>query len=502
MIDILVSKKSVLENEVEAYAFFLKEGFALSSDLKKIERNHMPHLKKHLDKHGFKGRVGESFVFSAAKNADHVHYVFVGIGKQTGPSHERVEAVRRGVGALVAQTKKLRFTDVAVDGIVSGLGIDAAECVKQITITAFMAAYEFTTFKSSKKEKQHPVSLMLCVDSKRFASCKKAVAEGVIIGEAVNSTRHFADLPPNILTPTKLANEAQKIAKEYGLKSTVFGREKALKLGMGGFCSVDEGSDQDGKFIILEYTAKASAPTIALVGKGVTFDSGGISLKPASYMTGMKYDMSGASAVIGAMKAIAQLKPKVNVVGIAPAVENLPSGKCNKQDDIITFMNGKTAEIENTDAEGRLVLADALCYAEKYYSPKYMIDIATLTGACVVALGHFFTACITPDDSFAQSIEKAGKASGDRIWRLPMHDDFKGAIESDTADLQNCGKSNYGGGTITAGLFLKNFVDKAVWAHLDIAGTADGVPGVNYKGKGATGVGVRLFVEFVMRHVR
>jgi leucyl aminopeptidase len=286
-----------------------------------------------------------------------------------------------------------------------------------------------------------------------------------------------------------------------GLKCAVFGRKKAQELGMGGFLSVDSGSEQEGKFVILEYDCgNKDVPTIVLVGKGVTFDSGGISLKPASYMTGMKFDMSGASAVIGVMKVIAQLKPQINVIGLTPLVENMPSGRSNRQDDIVTFMNGKTAEIVNTDAEGRLILADALCYAEKFYEPDVIIDVATLTGACVHALGHFYTGLMTKDPKLAGLLENSSHLTGDRILALPLDDDFKKAIKSEVADISNAGSPAYKAGTITAALFLSNFVEKAAWAHLDIAGTADGVPDVNYLGKGATGVGVRLLVDFILKY--
>jgi leucyl aminopeptidase len=325
--------------------------------------------------------------------------------------------------------------------------------------------------------------------------------EGNIIGQAANFARHLSDTPANHLTPTSLSEQAKKIADEYDLECKVFGVEKAKELGMGGFIAVDAGSDQEGKFVILEYTSpKKDSPTIALVGKGVTFDTGGISLKPSDSMTGMKFDMTGAASVIATMSVIAQLKPEVNVIGITPIVENMPSGKATRQDDIITFMNGKTAEIKSTDAEGRLILADALCYAEKFYKPDVIIDIATLTGACVYALGHFFSGLMTKDEILGTKLHAVSLITGDRVWPLPLDDDFKDAIKSDVADLSNTGATAYRAGTITAAWFLSNFVEKAKWAHLDIAGTADGVPGISYLGKGATGVGVRLLSEFVLNY--
>jgi leucyl aminopeptidase len=299
----------------------------------------------------------------------------------------------------------------------------------------------------------------------------------------------------------ELAKEAKKVADEFKLKCTIFGAEKAKELGMGGFLCVNAGSDQPGQFVILEYhTTAKNAPTIALVGKGVCFDSGGISLKPSESMHGMKFDMSGAAAVIATMRVLAQLNPSVNVIGVTPLVENMPSGKAARQDDIITFMNGKTAEIKSTDAEGRLILADALHYAEKNYNPEVIIDIATLTGACAYSLGHFYSAIMTRDQALCDTLSAAGRLTGDKLWQLPLDDDFKDAIKSDVADISNTGSKAYLAGTVTATCFLENFVEKACWAHLDIAGTADSVPGVNYLGKGATGVGIRLFIEFVMNY--
>jgi leucyl aminopeptidase len=268
---------------------------------------------------------------------------------------------------------------------------------------------------------------------------------------------------------------------------------------MGCFLAVDAGSDQDGKFVVIEYQAKSkNVPTIALVGKGITFDTGGISLKPSSSMSDMKYDMSGAAAVIAASKAIAQLKPNVNVLFVTPIVENMPSGKALRQDDIVKAMNGKTVEIKSTDAEGRLILADAICYTEKFYKPDVIVDIATLTGACSYALGHFYAAMLTRDDDLAKTLFDLGRLNGDKVWRLPLEDDYKEANKSEFADIANCGSQTYLAGTVTAGCFLESFVSKARWVHLDIAGAAYKIPGVNYLSKGATGFGVRLLIEFVM----
>lgn len=270
-------------------------------------------------------------------------------------------------------------------------------------------------------------------------------------------------------------------------------------MGMGGLAAVSAGSEVDCRFVILEYkTEQKDAPTLAFVGKGITFDSGGLSLKPAASMETMKEDMSGAAAVIGAMEVLAQRKPAVNIVAITPLSENMPSGKATKPGDIIKFYNGKTAEVRNTDAEGRLILADALSYAVKHYKPDAMIDLATLTGACAYALGPFFSGMMTQYDHMAHKVEHAGKLSGDRVWRLPFDNDYKKAIRSDVADICNIGNSKYRAGAITAGFFLQNFVENTPWVHLDIAGVAFDVPDISYYSTGATGYGVRLLVELAM----
>lgn len=495
------------ENNVEGFVIFLTENFESASGtsspegLAKIEESFYPNATAILKKHKFKGSVGQTFALTAMKQGKLVQFLFIGIGKIDREWHRELEDMRRAVGAAVLRLKVLEV-ESAVIQLPSNkpYGVESAALLKELVIAAHMADYEFATFKSDKK-KDSEATLFFAVDEVNKAY-EQALVQGEIIGKTINQTRLLCDMPPNIGTPTYVSVHAKELAQNIpGLKCAIFGRERAEELGMGGFLAVDAGSDQDGKFVVLEYTtAEVGAPTIALVGKGVTFDSGGLSLKPSTSMSGMKFDMSGAAAVMGAMAIIAQLKPKVNVVGLTPLVENMPSGKASRQDDIIKFMNGKTAEILSTDAEGRLILADALCYAESFYKPDVMVDIATLTGACLYALGHTYTALMTRDAELSQLLQESGRATGDRVWELPLDEDFKPAIKSDVADIANCGAPNFKAGTITAGWFLSNFVEKARWAHLDIAGTADGVPGVTYLGRGATGVGVRLLVDFVTKY--
>ncbi len=504
MINVQITEKKFWDNSVEGYVFFLKEGLQPLGDkenFSKIEKDYYPNLREILKKHKFNGKKGESFVLTATKDKSLIQFVFVGLGKLEDRWNYELENLRRAVGVAVKLLKQLNIKDAVLScPEEKSFGLTKARVARQMVITSYLANYAFLDFKSDKEE-EIEINLFLDLGADQDQTFALSLREGEIIGKATNFARYLADMPPNYMTPPFLAEQAKTIADEYDLECTVFGREKAEELGMGGFLAVDEGSDQEGKFVILEYkSTNKDAKTIALVGKGVTFDSGGISLKPAAYMEGMKFDMCGAAAVIATMRVIAQLKPDVNVVGITPLVENMPSGKSSRQDDIVTFMNGKTAEIKNTDAEGRLILADALCYAEKFYNPEVILDIATLTGACVHSLGHFFAGLMTKDEVIGTKLQAVSLVSGDRVWPLPFDDDFKKAIESKVADISNTGSPEYKAGTITAGFFLSNFVKRAKWAHIDIAGTADGVPGISYFGKGATGAGVRLFTDFILNY--
>lgn len=321
------------------------------------------------------------------------------------------------------------------------------------------------------------------------SALKKAVATS----HGVEFAKHLGNLPGNFGTPSRLGEEAKKLAKSHGLKVTVMDRNAIEKLGMGSFLSVTNGSDEPPRFIVFEYAGgkKGEAPTV-FVGKGVTFDTGGISLKPAGDMDHMKWDMSGAGTVFGVMKSVAELKPKQNIVGLVVACENMPSGKATKPGDVFTSMSGQTIEVLNTDAEGRLILCDALTYAERF-KPRAVIDIATLTGACVVALGSVNAGIFSSSDTLANAIIASGQKMNDRFWRMPLEEDYQEALNSNFADMANVAGRE--GGAITAACFLWRFAKKYDWAHLDIAGVA-------YKGsgkeKGSTGRPVAALVDYVM----
>jgi len=328
------------------------------------------------------------------------------------------------------------------------------------------------------------------------AADPEALRDGLLRGEAMAAgvalARECANRPGNHCTPTYLAAEARRLAKSHDLDVEVLDRKDVEKLGMGCFLAVAQGSRQPLKFIVLSYrgAAKSAAPLV-LVGKGITFDTGGISIKPAADMDEMKFDMGGAASVLGTLRAVAQLKPKINLVGLIPACENMPGGSAVKPGDVVTSLSGQTVEILNTDAEGRLILCDALTYAERF-KPAAVVDIATLTGACVVALGHHRSGLFSPDDALAAELERAGQAALDPCWRMPLDEEYDEGLKSNFADMGNVGPR--AGGAITAAMFLKRYTGKYAWAHLDIAGSA----WKSGAAKGATGRPVPLLTQFVL----
>ena len=319
------------------------------------------------------------------------------------------------------------------------------------------------------------------------------VATGRMLSDVQNRIREIVTLPGNVLTPCRLAEEAERTAERWGLTATIHGPESLRELGFGALLAVARGSQEEPRFIVLEHAGDGGSPYL-LVGKGVTFDSGGISLKPAKGMEAMKYDMSGAAAVLGALEAAARLRLPRRVIGLIPATENLPSGTALKPGDVIKGRSGRSIEVVNTDAEGRLILSDALSFAHEM-EPRAIVDVATLTGACVVALGTHAIGMMTTDDDLARALSEAGERCGERVWRLPLWREYRRQIDSRIADLKNSGGRE--AGTITAAYFLREFVGDVPWAHLDIAGTAWAEEERGYQSKGATGVGVRLLVQWL-----
>jgi leucyl aminopeptidase len=353
-------------------------------------------------------------------------------------------------------------------------------------------SYRFDRLRSKREERREPESIAIAVTPADESAAKESLRCSLAIADGVALARDLGNLPGNFCTPSVLADEAKALAKRSGLKVQILDRKQMEALRMGSFLAVAQGSDEPPKLIVLEWRGgeKGAAP-IALVGKGVTFDSGGISLKPGDAMDEMKYDMSGASAVLGAMSAAASMKLPLNIVAVIPATENMPSGRAIKPGDIVTSMSGQTIEILNTDAEGRLILCDALTYVARF-EPSTVIDLATLTGACVIALGHHHSGLFTKDDALAQDLLRAGQDTLDTCWRMPLDDEYQEQLKSPFADMANIGGRP--GGSITAACFLARFAKGYAWAHLDIAGTA----WKSGAAKGSTGRPVPMLTRFLM----
>jgi leucyl aminopeptidase len=371
--------------------------------------------------------------------------------------------------------------------------IKSDEAVKAIVEGAFVGNFDPDTYKSDRKDQK--IDSITVVARGEQAKLQKAMAEARIIGESQNFTRDLVNEPSNHMTPTILAERARKMAQEVGLKFEAYGADKIKELKMGAFWGVAQGSDEPPALIVMRYepTDAPATPVLGLVGKGVTFDTGGISIKPADGMEKMKYDMAGAAAMIGAMRAIALLKPKVRVTAIVCATENMPSGKAQKPGDIQIAMSGKSIEIINTDAEGRLVLADGLCYARQL-GCTHLIDAATLTGAVVVALGYVNAGVFANDEKMYERFNHALEKAGEKFWRLPLDEEYKENIRSNIADIVNSG--GRWGGAVNAAMFLKEFAEDTPWLHLDIAGTAWMEENKPWIAKGPSGIAVRSLVEF------
>lgn len=371
----------------------------------------------------------------------------------------------------------------------------AAACAFQGAVTS---EFDLDKYKTKDKKDKKFKEFVLFVDGAKSSDLKDGLERGEIIGESMNATRDLANEPPNILTPLEMANRAKKMAKEAGLKCEVLDEAKMKKLGMNSLLSVSRGSAQPPALVIFRYTPKKSTAKkgehLALVGKGVMFDTGGISLKPGEGMEAMKYDMSGAATVFGTMRAIGLLKPSIPVMGIMGCVENMPDGNASRPSDVVTAMNGKTIEILNTDAEGRLVLADAVAYAEKQ-GASHIIDLATLTGAVIIALGNLNTGIMGNDQDFVNKVMESGKEVGEGFWQLPLKG-YEKEVKSDIADVKNIGTKRRAG-TIAGGLFIQEFIDKANWVHLDIAGTAWADSPKPNQSKGPTGVAIRTLINLV-----
>ena len=440
-----------------------------------------------------KGDTGDLLLLTHTAGLPCQRILLVGLGARAKLDRK---AYRKATRAALSAAARGKYAD-AVFHLTSEV-IGDADAYRRARIAVEIwheVSYRFTAMKSEPGDTTRALTRLLIASSGRdLRRTQKGITHGLAVGRAVGLAKDLGNLPPNICTPTYLADRARGLAKQgRKLSAKILTEPQIRKLRMGAFLAVTQGSEEPPRFIILKYQGgKASAPPVVLVGKGITFDSGGISIKPAGAMDEMKYDMCGAATVLGVLQAAAELKLPINVIGVVPTCENLPSGTAVKPSDIVRSMSGQTVEILNTDAEGRLILCDALTYSLRF-KPAVLIDIATLTGACLVALGRVRSGLLGNSDKLADALLAAGQAADDRAWRLPLDEDYAELLKSPFADVANVGGRD--AGTITAAMFLARFVGKTDWAHLDIAGTA-WTQGGN---KGGTGRPIPLLMEYLLQ---
>ncbi len=437
----------------------------------------------------FTGKSAESAYVHNPGDMKARRLLLLGAGKQEEFTTDGVRKIA-GAAARTLRGKKAR-SFAFLRHSQSPIG----ESAQAVTEGALIALFDPDKYHTSDKTEDHLETMLLVAGEGELDEVRRSIERGRIIAEATNFAREAINEPANVMTPTELARRAEEMARNYGLEFDALDEAEMKDLGMGALLGVAQGSAEPAKLIILRYTPKTeSSETVAIVGKGITFDTGGISIKPSDGMEKMKYDMAGGATTIAAMRAIAQLKPPVNVIGIVPATENMPGGRAQRPGDIVRAMTGKTIEVINTDAEGRLVLADAVAYARKLGATK-IVDLATLTGAVSVALGDVYVAVLGTNQEWVDQILAAGKGAGEKIWQLPLDKEYREQIKSEIADIKNIGGRK--AGTITGAYFIREFVEDTPWAHLDIAGTAWNENGKPHLAVGPTGVCVRTLVNLV-----
>ncbi|RAU22783.1 leucyl aminopeptidase [Paramagnetospirillum kuznetsovii] len=477
-----------------AIAVGVLEGKVLCATAQRLDDETKAGLTRAVETSRFEGKKGQTLMILAPAGLSVSRVLLVGLGKAKDVDAQAAQAFG---GTAVAQVLTSGETDLslAIDAI-PGSTLALGEFAANAAFGALLRSYRFDKYMTKQKKEDKPSVKKLAVMTAEAADAKSAFAKLEKIATGVFLTRDVVSEPANIIHPESLAAIAEGL-KDLGVEVEVLGEKQMRKLGMGALLGVGQGSERESKLVVMRWQGsndKNAAP-VAFIGKGVTFDSGGISIKPSGGMEDMKWDMAGAGAVIGAMAAMAGRKAKVNAVGVVGLVENMPSGTAQRPGDVVTSMSGQTIEVINTDAEGRLVLADALWYTQDRFKPKFMIDLATLTGAIIISLGHEFAGLFASDDKLADRIAAAGKSVGEQLWRLPMGEAYDKQIKSDIADMKNVGGRE--GGSITAAQFLKRFTNDVDWAHLDIAGMAWSKKDTAITPKGATAFGVRLLDRLV-----
>ncbi len=445
------------------------------------------------------GKIGETSIVYTSESFSSKRMIITGIGESNKVT---LEFLRRAGATAAKKAQSLKLASISYinenfDNGTLEINESLEDIVCAVAEGAALGTYKFSTYFSDEEQKTNPLKSVTFIahSKKSLKQIDAGVKRALAISDGVYLARDLGNTPGLDLYPEKLATAAQQECRKAGCKVTVFDQQKIKSLKMGGILSVSKGSERPPRFIIIEWNGgKRTDKPYVLVGKGITFDTGGISIKPSANMGAMKMDMSGAAAVIGTLKTAAALKLPVNIVGLVPAAENMPSGTAIRPGDVVRIMDGKSVEVDNTDAEGRMILADALVYAQRY-KPKAVVDLATLTGSCVVALGHYATGMMGNDDDLIDALKSAGDSSYERVWELPLYDEYEKLIKSDVADVKNVG--GRWAGAITAGWFLKKFTGDHPWVHLDIAGTAILEENGDYTQRGASGVGVRLLIEWL-----
>ena len=444
----------------------------------------------------FSGKMGETALLYPKGAIAAERLLLIGLGERDSFTREKL---RRTAATVARKARSLKLDEAAFILPVPE-GSDVEEAASAAAEGATLGLYRFTRHKSGNDENTTDLESLDLIpeDPSDQEAASRGAATGSKLADAAILARDLANEPSNVATPEYLAERARRIAVDYGMELTVLDRADIEEEGLTGLATVGRSASNEPRFIVLEHRGGGEAAPVVLVGKAVTFDSGGISIKPSAGMEDMKFDMSGGAAVLGAMEAVGALELPLHVVALVPATENLPGGSAFKPGDVLRMHSGKTAEIVTTDAEGRLILADALSYARRY-EPSAVVDCSTLTGACVVALGAHASGLMGNDEDLIAELQTAGEVTGEKAWPLPLFEEYTEQIKGDTADIKNSG--GRGGGALTAGAFLKEFADYP-WAHLDIAGTAYGKKGNSYTTKGATGVPARLLVEFLLGRTR
>ncbi|MGB4811894.1 MAG: leucyl aminopeptidase [Methylophilaceae bacterium] len=466
---------------------------SLSAAAQSVDEASAGYITQVIKNGDFDGKSETTLLLHHIANVASERILLVGLGKYAEFSEKAYcKAVRASIKALAKGGAKNANSFLAELPIKN---LNTQHKVKMLAESALDASYQFDAIKKKKAQKgtkKGLAKLAIYVDASDTKVAQVGLADGKAIAAGVSLAKDLGNLPPNVCNPTYLADQALSMGKHYDFDVEVLERKALQKLGMGSFLGVSEGSETPPKFIIMQHLkGKKSQKPVVLVGKGITFDTGGISLKPGAEMDEMKYDMCGAASVLGTFKAIAEMDLKLNVIGLIPTCENMPDGRATRPGDVLTSMSGLTIEVLNTDAEGRLILCDALTYAERF-EPSAVVDIATLTGACVIALGHHATGLFSNNDELAKELLAAGEVSLDRAWHMPMWDDYQPQLDSNFADMANIG--GRAGGSITAACFLSRFTEKYEWAHLDIAGTG----WKSGKEKGGTGRPVPLLTAFLV----